>query len=161
MSNRDIVHREVINDLLVRLFNQILDIESRYMRAHGIVDISISELHLLETISTFDYPTMSDIAQKAMLTNGSVTIAIKRLEEKGYVIRQKDQQDRRVIRVRLTSKAIKSCQIHQSFHDDMVANICDDSPVIEDEILLQSLQQLVYFFDEVKEKYIEESIWKE
>ena len=40
MTNRDILNRELINHLFVRLFNQILDIEAQYMTGHGIEDLS-------------------------------------------------------------------------------------------------------------------------
>lgn len=153
MSNRDIVNRELINDLFVKLFNQIIDIESVYMKAHGVEDLSISELHLLDTISSTSKPTMSEVAKKATLTNGTITTAVKRLEEKKYVIRTKDETDRRIMRVDLTAKGVKVNRVHQEFHDEMVSQVCDNSDVLDNELLLKSLRQLVYFFEEVKEKY--------
>lgn len=156
MNNRDILNRELINDLLVRLFNQILDIETQYMKAHGVADLSISELHLLDTISGSSHPTMSEVAQKATLTNGTITTAVKKLEEKKYVQRTKDENDRRIMRVGLTPRGIKVSRVHQEFHDDMVSQVCDESHVLDDELLLKSLRQLLYFFEEVKERYIGE-----
>ena len=41
MTNRDILNRELINHLFVRLFNQILDIEAQYMVGHGVESIHI------------------------------------------------------------------------------------------------------------------------
>lgn len=154
MNNRDILNRELINDLLVRLFNQILDIETQYMKAHDVADLSISELHLLDAISSSSHPTMSEVAQKATLTNGTITTAVKKLEDKKYVVRTKDEEDRRIIRVSLTAKGVRVCQVHQGFHDDMVSRVCDETQVLDDELLLKSLQQLLYFFEEVKERYI-------
>lgn len=156
MNNRDILNRELINDLLVRLFNQILDIEFHYMKANGVDDLSISELHLLETISRSSYPTMSEVAQKATLTNGTITTAVKRLEDKEYVIRTKDENDRRIMRVALTPNGVKACRVHQEFHDDMVSRVCEETTILGDEQLLMSLRQLLYFFDEVKESYLGE-----
>ena len=48
MTNRDILNRELINQLFVRLFNQILDIETQYMVGHGVEDLSLSELHIID-----------------------------------------------------------------------------------------------------------------
>ena len=53
MTNRDILNRELINHLFVRLFNQILDIEGRYMTGKGVADLSLSELHIIDVISSF------------------------------------------------------------------------------------------------------------
>lgn len=77
MTNRDILNRELINQLFVRLFNQILDIETQYMVGHGVEDLSLSELHIIDAISSLSNPTMSTIASQATLTNGTITTAIK------------------------------------------------------------------------------------
>ena len=153
MTNRDILNRELINHLFVRLFNQILDIEAQYMVGHGVEDLSLSELHIIDAISSLSNPTMSTIASKAPLSTGTITIAIKKLEAKGYVKRRKDDIDRRVIRVELTTKGNRVCKVHHEFHEEMVSRICEDSHVLDDELLIKSLQQLVYFFEDIKEKY--------
>ena len=153
MTNRDILNRELINHLFVRLFNQILDIEGRYRSGKGIEDLSLSELHIIDVISSLPNPAMSNIASKATLTNGTITTAIKKLEVKGYVKRRKDDLDRRIIRVELTTKGNRACKVHREFHEEMVNKVCEDSHVLDDELLIKSLQQLVYFFEDVKEKY--------
>ena len=151
MSNRDIVNRELVNDFLVKLFNQIIDIEQLYMVKNGIVGLSVSELHLLDTISTFTNPTMSEIAQKATLTNGTITTAVKKLESKGCLERKKDPNDRRIIRVIITNKGHQAISVHNEFHDDMVARICDEQTLVENDVFIKALRQLTYFFEETKE----------
>ena len=153
MTNRDILNRELINHLFVKIFNQILDIENRYMVVNGVGDLSLSELHIIDAISSLSNPTMSTIASKATLTNGTITTAIKKLETKGCVIRYKDKKDRRIIREQLTQKGIHVCNIHRQFHEEMVNWICEDSHVLDDELLMKSLQQLLYFFEDIKDKY--------
>ena len=130
MTNRDILNRELINQLFVRLFNQILDIETQYMVGHGVEDLSLSELHIIDAISSLSNPTMSTIASQATLTN-----------------------DRRIIRVELTAKGNRVCKVHRDFHEEMVSRVCEDSHVLDDELLIKSLQQLLYFFEDIKEKY--------
>lgn len=153
MTNRDILNRELINQLFVRLFNQILDIETQYMVGHGVEDLSLSELHIIDAISSLSNPTMSTIASQATLTNGTITTAIKKLEAKGYVKRRKDDNDRCIIRVELTAKGNRVCKVHRDFHEEMVSRVCEDSHVLDDELLIKSLQQLLYFFEDIKEKY--------
>ena len=113
----------------------------------------ISELHIIDAISSLSSPTMSTIASKATLTNGTITTAIKKLEAKGYVKRHKDQNDRRIIRVELTAKGNRVCKVHSEFHEEMVSRVCEDSDALDNELLIKSLQQLVYFFEDIKEKY--------
>ncbi len=155
MTNRDIVNREMINSLLVKVFNQILDIEVLYLRDRGISDISISELHLLEKICSFSNPTMSEVAQRATLTNGTVTTAVKRLEQKGYLVRKQDDQDRRIMRVNVTTKGLHAERIHHEFHDEMVARVCDDTDTLDNDILIGGLRNLSYFFEELEDEYYE------
>ena len=50
--------------------------------------------------------TPSDIGHMLHITSPTVTQHITNLETKGYVIRETDKQDRRVIRVNLTKKGI-------------------------------------------------------
>lgn len=153
MTNRDILNRELINQLFVKLFNQILDIEWQYMSGHGVKDLTLSEMHIIDVISSLPNPAMSTIASKATLTNGTITTAIKKLEAKGYVTRRKDILDRRIIRVELTTKGNRACKIHREFHEEMVNRVCEDSDILDNELLIKSLQQLIYFFEDVKEKY--------
>lgn len=152
-DNREMINREMINDILVKIFNQILDIEEQYMQFHNVTDLSLSEIHILDAIATMVQPAMSDIAQKSMLTNGTITTAIKRLETKKYVERYKDENDRRINRVRLTSKGLKAAQTYSKFHEEMTSAICAQNDLIENEELLQGLEKLSNFFITVKQQY--------
>ncbi len=153
MSNREIVNREMINTLLVKLFNQIIDIEEMYLLDRGVNDISLSELHLLEKICSFTNPTMSEIAKRATLTNGTVTTAVKRLEKKGYLMRKQDENDRRIMRVYVTNKGLQVERIHHDFHDEMVARVCEDTDALNNDMLINALRNLSYFFEELRDRY--------
>ena len=59
----------------------------------------------------------------------------------GYVKRRKDDNDRRIIRVELTAKGNRVCKVHRDFHEEMVSRVCEDSHVLDDELLIKSLQQ--------------------
>jgi MarR family transcriptional regulator, organic hydroperoxide resistance regulator len=49
--------------------------------------------------------TIGELAVALGITPGSVTIACKRLEKDGYVTRDRQTQDERIVRVSLTSEA--------------------------------------------------------
>lgn len=51
----------------------------------------------------------------------------------------------------MTTKGNRACKVHREFHEEMVNKVCEDSHVLDDELLIKSLQQLVYFFEDVKE----------
>ncbi|WP_249029243.1 MarR family winged helix-turn-helix transcriptional regulator [Tannockella kyphosi] len=152
MSNHDENQRQIINELLVTLFNEILDIEEDYLQEHGVKNLTVTEIHMLETIESIENPTMSSLAKKATLTNGTVTTAIKKLEEKKCVQRIKDERDRRIMRVILTEKGKKAIAIHTKFHQEMIDSICSDTSSLEDKHLIDSLRNLTVFFKGFKEK---------
>ena len=152
MTNHEMINREIINNLLVGLFNQILDIEMRYMLSKGFKDLTINELHLIDAISSCGNPTMTNVADAATLTNGTITTAIKKLETKNYVKRSDDPYDRRIKRVSLTNSGIKASIIHNKFHEEMIDWLIGDTDILQNDILVESLQRLGYFFEDIKEK---------
>lgn len=67
-----------------------------------------SQAHTLMWLG-FDGPlTMGEIARRGGVTEKTVTGVIDRLERDGWLQRERDAEDRRVIRVRLTPKGIKT-----------------------------------------------------
>jgi MarR family 2-MHQ and catechol resistance regulon transcriptional repressor len=64
--------------------------------------IGLSDFMVLEVLLHKGPMTMSTIGEKVLLANASMTAAVDRLEEKGWVIRQSSQNDRRSKIVALT-----------------------------------------------------------
>jgi len=58
---------------------------------------------------------MSELANRLNVTQGAVTQMATRLEKKGYVIRTKDTQYKRVTTISLTEKGKVLCQKHIAF----------------------------------------------
>ena len=95
---------EVLNTLLVQLFNDILHIEEKALRSTEFTDLSITEIHTIDAIGTEGNRTMGEIAHDLRITVGTLTTAINRLIKKGYVERKRIEEDRRVVIVSLTEK---------------------------------------------------------
>ena len=75
-----------LNDLLVTSFENVGKMEERMLEASS-NDLSIAEVHMLECVgqNPAGYSTISGIAQALDITLPTVTVAVKRLEKKGYV----------------------------------------------------------------------------
>ncbi|WP_232505393.1 hypothetical protein [Erysipelothrix larvae] len=58
---------DVLNELLVDIFNHILLIEERYHKSKGI-KLSMSEIHTLEAVYKSDSKTMGDVARHLHIT---------------------------------------------------------------------------------------------
>lgn len=141
--------RHVINELIVELFQNILNLEEKYHRLHGI-ELSMTEIHTLDSIHQSETKHMSDVASRLNITQGTLTSTVKRLESKGYVKRVRDQQDRRVHRLQLLPAADAVLKVHHRFHDEVVNEILNE--VEHDEKLVQAINNLNHFFKEIEKK---------
>ncbi|NLA78718.1 MAG: MarR family transcriptional regulator, partial [Erysipelothrix sp.] len=65
--------REVLNELLVDMFNHILILEQKNLQEQG-VELSMSEVHTLENIEKSESKTMSDVARLSLVTQGTLTV---------------------------------------------------------------------------------------
>ena len=139
-----------INELLVQLFNDILQIEEKSLKEGIISDLSITEIHTIEAIGMYAEKSMSEVAQILKITVGTLTTAINKLIKKEYVERKRIEEDRRVVLVKLTKKGKLAYRIREKFHHDMVNTAIDGLSEEEEEVLISSLDKINKFF---KEKY--------
>jgi DNA-binding MarR family transcriptional regulator len=137
--------KKTLNELLVDMFNHILVLEERNLVARG-VTLSMSEVHTLENISRSESKTMSDVARRALVTQGTLTVAINRLVKKGYVARYKDEVDKRIVRLSLTQRALDVLKVHDAFHEKMIDTFIHDLKVDEDTNLILSLEKIMDYF---------------
>lgn len=90
---------ETVNDILVNLFNEIMDIEERALITSEYKDISVKDMHVIEAIGIGNPRNMSAVAKSLSVTVGTLTIAMNNLVKKGYVNRVRSEEDRRVVLV--------------------------------------------------------------
>ncbi len=141
--------KDVINELLVEVFNHILSIEGQTLRERG-VKLSMSEVHVLEAISTTEIKTMGNVAKKLRITLGTLTTSIDVLVRKKYVVRSRAKDDKRKVILQLTDQAHEVLRIHEEFHNEMVESLIVDLEVDKNEALIKSLENISEFF---KQKY--------
>jgi DNA-binding MarR family transcriptional regulator len=71
------------------------------------LDFTLSEIKALSAFRGESDYTMGELSKNAQVTMPSMTEMIDKLEKKGIAERDKDVNDRRVVKVRLTSKGKK------------------------------------------------------
>jgi DNA-binding MarR family transcriptional regulator len=136
---------ELLNELFVDLFRLILIKEERNLKEQGL-DLSISEVHVLEAIEKSSQKTMSEVANNLLITVGSLTTSVKTLENKGYLQRYQAPTDKRFIKINLLPKAYDVLGIHKQFHEKMINSMKENLPVYNDEQLYHSLKQVMNYF---------------
>ena len=109
-----------INEVLVKLFNEIMDIEEKAIITEEFKDISNNDMHIIEAIGKKQSKNMSTVAKTLSVTVGTLTIAITNLVKKGYVNRARSEEDRRVVLISLSKKGERAYDHHEKFHDEMI-----------------------------------------
>lgn len=138
----------VVNELLVKIFNEILQIEEKTLKSGYFSDLSVREMHTIEAIGSKSKRMMSEVAQDLGITVGTLTTSINRLIKKGYVERSRIEEDRRVVLVELTKKGKVANRLHERFHNEMVKEMMDGLLDDEKEVLIRSLNKLNNYFIE-------------
>ena len=116
----------VVNELLVKIFNEILQIEEKTLKNGHFSDLSVREMHTIEAIGRKEKRMMSEVAQDLGITVGTLTTSINRLIKKEYVERSRIEEDRRVVLVELTNKGKVAHRLHERFHNEMVTSMMDN-----------------------------------
>ena len=138
-----------INAYLVDIFNKVLVIEEMSMKTSQFSDISLKEMHTIEIIGKDDKVTPSDIARAQMITLGTVTASLNKLEAKGYIERRRSQSDRRVVYLSLTKKGRLVDRLHSKFHKRLVDQIVEDFDETDVKALTKGLSNLHQFLEEL------------
>lgn len=139
---------ETLNELLVKLFKNIMEIEGKYLVTEEFSDISYNDFHIIEAIGIKEPKSMTTIAKLMQITTGTLTRAIDALSNKGYVVRERSERDKRVVWVYLTQKGKAAYAHHEEFHRDMIAHMKGDLTEQETPILIYALAKLGDYFEE-------------
>lgn len=141
---------DVFHDILVNLFQEIMDIEEKALITAEFKNISVNDMHIIEAIGMGEPKNMSTVAKLMSVTVGTLTIAINNLVKKGYVSRVRSEEDRRVVLIFLTEKGKRAYQHHREFHDGMVKALVEGLDEGQQKILVKSLLNLRTFFNSYK-----------
>ena len=136
-----------LNKLLVSTYREITRIEEMVLQNLSKGNLSITELHMLDVIGR-NGCTVTDISQSMGISMPSATIAIKKLEKKGYVTKAKDSDDARRVCIQLTLLGRRADAAHYWFHRHMVKSVEKQFAPEERELLLRALNGLNTFFAE-------------
>lgn len=136
-----------LNEMLVNLFNHVMDIESRAVITEEFKDISNNDMHIIEAVGIDEPRNMSDIAKRLGVTVGTLTTNMNGLEKKGYIIRQRSETDKRVVYITLTERGRKAFFHHRDFHRNMIKSVVVGLDDEEKRLLYRCLKKLDAFFN--------------
>ena len=138
-----------LNRLLVMAYRKIVMLEEEIINMISGMELTISEMHMLEAVDEKKDGgiPLYELAQNMGLSAPSVTVAINKLQKKGYVEKSKSEKDKRSVTVALTRMGKKMNAAHRYFHEQMVRDIDKLLLPSEREGLLRGIVALNRFFD--------------
>ena len=137
---------ETINDILVHLFNEIWELEEKAIISEEFKDITNNDMHVIDAIGIDRPKNMSSIARELSVTVGTLTISVNSLVKKGYVVRNRSSEDRRVVFISLSEKGVKAYYHHKKFHEQMIDSVVKELTEEELEALVKALTKLNTWF---------------
>jgi DNA-binding MarR family transcriptional regulator len=138
-----------LNEILVKLFNSVLDMEEKAIITDDFKDITNNDMHIIEAIGIEEPRKMSDIAKRLSVTVGTLTTNMNSLEKKAYIVRERSSADKRVVLVTLTDKGKKAFFHHRDFHKKMIKSIVSGLSDDEMKIMIKCLTNLNNFLNEL------------
>lgn len=113
---------------------------------HSVVqnsEVSLPQMHLIEVVGNRGTLRMKELSEILGVTTGTVTVMVYRLEEKGYVTRERDAEDRRSFFITLTNKGAEEYGKHHKMHHHLIEEIVE----------LLGDKEAEVFFAKIKEVY--------
>lgn len=105
-------------------------------------DLTVPQFGVLEALHHLGPLTLGDLADKLLVTGGNVTYVMDRLEQQGFVVRERCGEDRRVVWAKLTPRG--SALVAEVFpaHAAFVRDLAGILPESEQEELRELLKRL-------------------
>ena len=135
-----------LNEMLVNLFNHVMDVEGKAVITEEYKDISNNDMHIIEAIGIEEPRNMSEIAKRMSVTVGTLTTNMNGLEKKGYILRERSNEDKRVVFITLTERGRKAFFHHRDFHKQMIKSVVVGLDDDEKRLLYKCLVKLDKFF---------------
>lgn len=141
----------ILDDVLVNLFRDILGLEEKAIITQDYQDITNNDMHVIQAIGLDEPKNMSTVAKTLSVTVGTLTTAVNGLVKKGYVVRERGNEDRRVVYISLTDKGRKAYVHHEEFHRQMIEAVLADLDENEKDTLVHVMVKLGKWFRSVEE----------
>ena len=136
-----------LDAVLVSLFNDIVDIETRAIIESDFSDITNNDMHVIDAIGVGVKKNMPTVAAQLSVTIGSLTTAVNALVRKGYVNRERGIEDKRLVYIELSEKGKLAFMKHREFHQNMLNSMIDALSDHEVKLLTDALFKIQAWLD--------------
>ena len=129
---------DIITENLMSIYPLLYKTVSKPMRTQ--TSVTPGGLFILGSLKRNGMLSMSDIGKKLLIPKPHVTVLVDKLIEEGYVSRQSDPNDRRVVNILLTEKGLKDFEEIKQVITESLKNKLFTLSKMEVELLMASSQ---------------------
>lgn len=76
-------------ETVVDVFNEAMVIQELYLKKSKFKELSMSETHVLDAVDKVEFPSMTNVAKSLSVTMGTLTTAVKKIVEKGFLVKER------------------------------------------------------------------------
>jgi len=105
-----------IVSIISKLSQNLGEMEELAREQLNIKELTTAQMHYLEIINEMSNPNVTELATEMQLTKPTVTVALDKLIQKGYVTKIQSDEDRRSSHLHLTKKGMQINQMHERAH---------------------------------------------
>jgi len=136
-----------LSDLFFEFESKLQFFERKFLKEYGIDDVTTNEVKVLYMIGMTNSKSMSEIADKLKVTHGTLSITVNSLVKKGYVIRNRHKQDRRIIILYLTKKSLRVIKLYARIYEEIFTQALKDMSSKEFNVIISTLTNINQLLD--------------
>ncbi len=150
MDSQPVNELLIVDQLFRKLFDKYSKLESKKFFSKALEDLTVIEINTILVIGHgSENKKMSEIANTLGVTFGTPTVTIDRLIKKGYVIRQRDQEDRRQVFISLSESGVSVFGSIVQLRNKLAEKIFGILDIEERKSLIEILSTLNSHFDDI------------
>lgn len=137
---------KTIIPIISKLSHSLAEMEELAREDHNLNDLTLVQMHYLEIISELSNPNITELATAMSLTKPTVTVALDKLMQKGYVAKIQSDEDRRSSHLHLTKKGMQINAVHEHAHArfvELMEEALEPAELEQLTILLEKLTQTI------------------
>lgn len=136
------MERKCTNQPFLLLMQTSKAIQERIRDEMSNNNLGITEFSVLEALYYQGKQTIQQIGNRILISSGSMTYVIDKLEKKGIIKRNDCREDRRVIHITLTDEGMEMMENIMPKYQDMVDSFFGDLNGDESKLLVNSLKKV-------------------
>ncbi len=136
------MERKCPNEPFLMLMQTSKAIQERIRDEMSQNKLNITEFSVLEVLFYQGKQTIQQIGNRVLISSGSMTYVIDKLEQKGIIKRNDCREDRRVIHITLTAKGLNMMENIMPTYQDMVDSFFGDLSGDESKLMVNFLKKV-------------------